>query len=162
MKNKDVLRLWAGLNKLSNKNNTKFSFVIFRNKKKLKDVVEALKTVQLLKVDGQDEFERERIELCKKYANLDAKGDPIRVKVPNTNMESYQIDNIDEFNGEIEKLLDRHSDYKERLRIKKEEINQLLEQEVQDLDLIKLSLEDLPTDLSESEIEMIEEIILET
>ena len=158
MRNRDVLRVWGGLSKITDKKNTKFSFVVLRNKKLLKDVVESLKTIQVQKVDGYDDFNEDRLKLCEKYAEKDEHGQPIQVKQGGEFV--FKISNQKEFGDGILKLFDLHENYKENLKQKQKAFDKLQDEDV-DINLIKIDINELPSDLTESEISLIEEIIYE-
>lgn len=159
MKNRDILKLWHGLSKLHDKKNTKLSFSILRNKKLIKDIVESLKTVQLQPVEGQTEFEKDRLALCEKHAAKDEAGNA--VKITENGQLAYKIEHTHEFSRELLDLFNIHKIYRSNLEKKQEEFEKILDEEVS-VNLIKININDLPDDLTELEISSIEEILYET
>lgn len=164
MKNVEVLKLWNGIRNIDNRKSTKFSYVIMRNKNKLKETVDTLQILQIQKVEGQKEFEEERVELCRQFARKDERGRPIQVVVPGTNLKSFDIDDLDGFNEKMDEILltERHQKYRENLRQRQVEFNELLLKDAGHFDFVKIPIEDLPDDLTTSEMEVIEHFLVET
>lgn len=159
MKNKDILDLWNGLNRLSNKNHTVFSYAVLRNKKLIKDIIESIKTVQSKKLTGQDEYEKERSVICEKYAEKDEAGKPI-VSYKN-GVKVYNIIDRCSYITELKDILQNHKQYTDALIERQKELEYILNMPV-DLDLVKLKVSELPRDLTEVEISSIELIISES
>jgi len=165
MKNLEVLVLWERLSKINDRKNTKFSYLILRNKKIIKDTVEALMAIQIQKIEGQDSFDKDRMNLCRAYAKKDEKGNPTLVQFAGTKVKSFDIEDMEGFNADMHKLLtsNRHAEYRENLERKTKEFDELLQCEAADHgQFAKISLDDLPDDLTIEELEVIEQFIEET
>ena len=158
MKNRDVLKLWNGLIRLGNRKNTKFNFTVLRNKKIIKEIVESLQAIQLQPIDGYEEFNKEREKLREKYAARDENNNPIQIEV--NGKLTYKLTDPDKFTKDCIELLNSHTKYKDNLDIRITEMEEILNQDV-DINLVKISIDDLPDDLTEIEISLIEEIICE-
>jgi len=160
MKNKDVLKLWSGLNDLNNKANTKLSYVIMRNRGKIKDIIEALKNIEIKKLDGAAEFDKDRLELCSELAVRDADGNPVKVNIGN-GIKTFRIANQNEFDKRIIPICKKHSVYLDNLEKKQGEFNTLLEEDAGEIDFMKIKIDDLPTDLTATQLEKIEVLLSE-
>jgi len=165
MKNIEVLMMRESLSKINNRKNTKFSYLILRNKKAIKDTVDALREVQLQKIEGQDAFDKDRMELCRKFSKKDEKGNPRFIQIPSISAKSFDIENIEQFNLEMAELLaaERHAGYRENLERKTKEFDGLLACDAVGIGCFaKIALTDLPNDLTVEELEVIEQFIEET
>lgn len=126
MKRRVLLNLWHALNKLEGqKHDVRFSYFLAKNKVALKTEIETLDEVQKPNA-AFIEFENQRIDLAKKYADRDAAGNP---KVHNG---QYVIfDKKDEFDADIKKLRTKFKDAISNREKQIEEYNKMLNDEVE-------------------------------
>jgi len=159
MKNRDILKIWDCLSIVGEHNNTMFNYVLLRNKRKMKDTVDVLKELQFhTKIDGHSEFEKDRLVLCVEHSHKNENGDPKMVAVPNTNIKTYDIADHEKFDEGVQKLLDspKHDTYNKHVHKRHSEFEELLDKDAGEIDFIKISLVDLPSDLSTVELQAIE------
>ena len=159
MKNKDVLKLWDGLSIITEHNNTMFNYVLLRNKRKMKDTIDVLKELQFRKnLEGHSEFEKDRLKLCIEHSRKDENGEPVLSQVPNTPVKTYDIADYVKFDEAVLKLLElpKHETYNRQVNKRHMDFEELLEKDAGEIDFIRISLVDLPPDLSTMELEAIE------
>ena len=76
MTKQELLELWQGLPALANLRGFKLGYAVARTKAKLRHEIEALD--EALKPDKDFQaYEEKRLQLCRKYAQKDAQGNPI-------------------------------------------------------------------------------------
>jgi len=124
----------------------KFAYALVKNKKRIKEEIELLKEATKVS-DKLQEYEKKRIMLCKQYCEKDDNKKPI-IK----NNSYCGLDNNKNFNEEIKKL---REEYKEELDNREKQIedyNKLLEEKVE-IDFYKISLKNIPQDISAEQLE---------
>lgn len=153
MTNQDLINLYEGLDKVKDLKGFKFAYAVVRNSNKIKTEItnleETLKTTEKF-----NEFETKRIELNKKYAKKDEKGEPIIEK------DAYILENKEEFEKEYELLKE---EYKEEITKREEQNKELVKflKEETTFELFKVKKEDVPQDITPAQMGGIISIIEE-
>lgn len=152
MKNQELLSLYENLHQLNLKG-VKFSFAVSKNIALLKPEIEALQKAVEQSEDFK-KFEQERIELAKKHAKKDEKGEPV---LKNNN---YQLEDEDAFKVEFESLKEKNKEVIEAREAQTKEFNELLEKE-NDIKFHKISIKDVPEDITTVQMNQIYSLISE-
>lgn len=158
MKNKDLVTLFMGINNVMSLNGVVFGYALNKNLAILKPEIEALQKA----LAGSKEFEeynQKRIEIVKKYALKDDKGDFILIGQGNE--KSYDVGaNGDVVESEVAPLKEEYKDAIAGYQKQIDEYNALLEKEA-DIKLYKVKMEDVPKEITGKQLEGIFEIIEE-
>lgn len=152
MKNKEILALYQELNKINVKG-VKFNYAVARNIGILKAEVTSLIKSQAPSPE-YNAFDTRRVDLCKKYAKRDGEGEPI---IEN---DVFVIDNQAEFDNELKALKESNKEVVEAREAQIDEYNDLLDKEAK-VELHKVSIKDVPEDLSTFQLKAIVAIIEE-
>lgn len=149
MTKQQSLALYNSLLDFANQNisGTKFNYCLLRNLNLLSGEIQAIQDAQR-KNEKFMEFEKQRIELIKKYAQKDEKGD-LKIKDGNYDLPP---ESIKELTKEVEGLSKK---YAEPIK----EINDFLNQPCE-VSLFKISIDELPKELDAGKIDKLMEIIL--
>jgi len=139
VKRKELIELWGLIEQHRKiKNSVKFSYWLAKNRKRIQPEVEALEEA-IEPSKSYREYDTERARVAKFYADKDETGKPII-----QNASYVVIKQLDEFNNELNLLKERYKDDIEKREKQIEEYNRLLEEDVEEFDGFKISLEDLP------------------
>lgn len=155
MKRSEIQGYVNALNGVSEIKGVKFAFTVLKNKKKIeKQVDEDKEIIQeiLTATDEFKEFEDKRLDLCKLHSNKDEDGEAIVV--------DEKFDLIDEklFNKEFDALKDEYAEPISEREQQLKEFQEIMNEEIS-ITFAKLTFEDLPTDISEKQLESIEFMI---
>lgn len=146
--------LYLSLNKLGNKKGVKFAYGVSRNVSLLKPEMDSLDKA----VEATPEFkafDEKRIELVKKHSKKDDKGNPVM-----KNQNDYDIEDLDAFNKAFEDLKSDNQEVFDT-RIKQlEEFTELMKSE-SEVKLFKISLDNVPEDITVTEMYSLRDIIEE-
>ena len=142
MKNKELLQMSGLLGILLNLKGVKFAYAIAKNIRLIRAEVELLEKA---KSEKYKEYDNKRLELAKKHAQKDDKGNPQIVN------NSYILENQEVFNDEFEIL---KKEYESEIK----EYEDLLNTE-NDIKLYKIKLVDIPLDITAGQMLVIEEIV---
>lgn len=157
MKNKDILTLNEALKSLNLKG-AKFAYVVARNIEVLKPEITAL--VEAAKQsDEYKEYEAKRVEICKEHAEKDENNEPVLIN-KGTVSEEYKIADQKSFEASLKKLNDENKEVIRAREKQIEEFNSLLE-ENKDINFHKVSLKDVPDEITSQEMASIISIIEE-
>ncbi|MFW6001835.1 MAG: hypothetical protein ACOCQD_00685 [archaeon] len=155
---KNIINIYKSLDDISKSNqikNVQFIYAIIRNKKLLEDEVNSIDGIDLSKIEGYGEFERERVELCHKYSLKDENNNP-------TIQEGrYTIDprKQDEFIKELRDLEEKYHDAVNERKRQEEELEKLLNEEIK-ISLYPITIEMIPDDvLTSQQLESVINII---
>jgi predicted transcriptional regulator len=152
-----IAEIYGILNLISDKKTTaKGAYAISKNKRLIEVEVKSIQDAYTNRSipEGVQEFEKERIETCKAFADKDEQGEAV---VVNSKF-AIHPDKMEEFNKAIAELAEKHSEaLKEKERLEQELVD-LLQEEV-DLPLHKIKFTDLPDDISASQIDSLGELI---
>ena len=126
----------------------KFAYTVIKNKKKIEEEIKLLEEV-VKASEGFSIYEQQRIQLCELHCEKDENGRPV------ISENKYKILDVEKFDGELGQLKDKYmSDILERER-QINEYNRMLEEDI-DINLSKLDFNDIPTDISITQLESIE------
>lgn len=153
MKKQDALNLFQGLNTLAGLKGVKFSYAVAKNINILKGEVESLEK-SITPSEEFSEYDKKRIELAKKYAELDESGE--------LKSKDFKIIFTDEagFKKALAPLLEEYKDALAKRDEQMKEYAELLKEE-SDVQLHKLKIEDVPEDISTEQMYVLYPIIEE-
>lgn len=159
MKKSDILLLNHALSQpsLLKLTGAKFAYAVARNLQIIKPEVEALQKAQ----EPSEEFTKydtARAELAKKHAEKDEKGEPKTKIDPATMRSSYVVEDMKALEEEVSKLKEEHKEAIEARETQVKEYNTMLEEEVS-VELHKLNINELPSDISAKQMSEIISII---
>ena len=140
MTKQDVLEFYQNMNQLGELKGVRFSYGIAKNLNILKPEIEALQKA-LEPTKEYQEFDVKRIELVKKYAKLDDKGEPI------TSRNEYILDDEKAFNKAFEVLKKENKELVDKRDKQIDEYQELLKTE-STIELYKIKLADIPEIIS--------------
>jgi hypothetical protein len=147
----DALLLYQALNRLGNMSGVKFAYGVSRNLALLKPEIESLQKA----IEATPEFmkfDEKRVELAKKYAKKDDKGEPI---ITNNN---YEMENQVVFDEEFSALKEEYKKEFEARQAQLEEYNEMLQSE-SDVVLYKIPVSYVPETINVSQMNSIAAII---
>jgi hypothetical protein len=157
MTKEQILTLFNELHQI-NLPGVKFSYGISKNINLLKPEVEAIEK----SLEGSKEFkeyDEKRIEIVKKYAKKDERGEPkLIILNPKTGAGRYEIENQEAFDREIEKLQKENKVILEKREKQFEEYGKLLKEE-SDFKPHKIKLSDVPEGITSQQMSAIFELI---
>lgn len=151
MKNSELFGLYEWLEAVSYIWWVRFAYWVAKNKKM---ILNELKTIESANEPTEDykNFEKERIELCEKFANKDENW---QAKIIG---KSYDIPELLEFNIELKKLREKHKNALDEMQKKNEEYEKLLDQE-SDLELFTIRHEVIPECITAKQLDPIMAVI---
>ena len=148
MKRKDLYMYMDALSNVTELKGVKFAYTVIKNKKKIEEEIKLLEEV-VKASEGFSIYEQQRIQLCELHCEKDENGRPV------ISENKYKILDVEKFDGELGQLKDKYmSDILERER-QINEYNRMLEEDI-DINLSKLDFNDIPTDISITQLESIE------
>ena len=154
MKKSELFDVLQGLKSVKNLKGVKFAYAVAKNKKKVESEIEDLKEA-VKPSDKYLEYDKKRMETCEKYCSKDDKGKAV--------IKGNVYDGL-AGNRKFEKEMERlRKDYKKELESRKkqiEEYNKMLTEEIE-MDFHKLTLKEVPEDISSEQLEKILPIIEE-
>lgn len=157
MSNDEILTLHSSLRKLGNFRGVKFAYGVSKNisilEREVRSLTEAMKPSPEF-----SKFEEERVALAKKHAKKDENGK--EMTIIDGDITRYVMENEAKFNKEFEVLKKKHKKAIDERKKQSEEFNELLKTE-SEIDLFKISLEDVPSEISVAEMEIIKDIVKE-
>lgn len=152
MKNKELLELYEFLHKINLKG-VKFSYAIAKNISIIKPEVESLqKSIDM--TEEYKEFDAKRIELAKKHAKKDKNGEPLVVD------KNYVPENEAELEKKFAVLKEENKELVEARKKQMDEFNELLDKQ-NDVKLYKISIKDIPEEISSQQMTQIFQLIEE-
>ena len=152
MKRKDFGLALNALDSVSDLKGVKFAFVVLKNRKKLEAQIEEDKTIfeEILKPsEGFKEYEEKRISLCEASSEKDEDG---KAK---TEGDRYLIVDMNKFNKDLSKLTEEYQVSVDDRKNQIEEYNSLMEEDMF-IEFQKLGINDLPDELTESQLRTLE------
>ena len=154
MLKKDAVDLYVNLNKLGNLSGVKFAYCVSRNIALLKPEIESLDKAMEMS-DEYKKFEELRIEIVKRFAKKNEKGEPT-VKDNN-----YEIENQATFDSAFEALKKEHQEVWDARLKQIEEYTELLKTE-SSVVLHKVALSDVPNNITVTQMYSISAIVEES
>ena len=146
-KKKELFDLYNALHSVGNLSGPRFVYVVARNIAYLKDEVNSLQK-SLKSDDAFVEYEKERVELAKKYS-LKKDGQP--VKYTENGMERFTIEDQVAFDKALSELKTKHQEAIDN-RINQERVFETMLEEDTELFLFELKKEDLPEDITADQL----------
>lgn len=153
MKNKDAVVLFRGLDRLSHLRGVNFAYAVSRNLTALKSIMTAMDKA-LEATPEYMEFDKARVELAKKHAEKNEKGESI------IEGNGYVIRDMKAFEKDFEKLKKDNKELVEAREKQIKEYNELLELECV-FTPYKIKMSKIPQEISGAEMFLIESIIEE-
>jgi hypothetical protein len=138
-------------NELKNIDNFRFNYGIIKNKRIIEPEIRAIEEIQKPS-DKFMEFQQARIVLCEKHSKKDDKGQPVK------SAGAYDIENMDEFNKELEPLKEQYKDTIAEVDEKIKKVNEFIEESLE-MDFYKIKQIDMPDKLSKMAIEVLYPLI---
>ena len=153
VKRSELTNLLQGINSI-NLTGVKFNYALLKNKKKIQEELETLKTV--IKPDKKvEEFEKARIELCKEYCENDKNGKEIIKQGKFVGLENNKA-----FTIAIDKLKETYKETLDKKDAQVKEYYKLLEEEVE-IEMHQVALNEVPKEITTKQLESILVIIKE-
>ena len=155
IKREKLFKLNNLLKALKNVKSTKFAYIVVRNTKIIDDEVEVVKGLVKLPDDHKsNEFETKRIELVKKWAKKDEKGELIVISG------HYDIseESLEGFNKDFNELTVEYTDALAEVEATNDKLRELLDEEIE-IEIKTIKEENLPDNLSAEELDVLEVIV---
>jgi hypothetical protein len=156
MTNNDVIALGKVLNQVSHLRGKKFAYAVYKNKAIIEKEIEIFNELRKEPHSDFNEYEQERANLCINFSRKDENGSPKKVNGPQG--EQYDIEDMDGFQIEFQKLQDKYPQVIEHLEKTKKEIDDFLNSE-SEIELVKVSIDDIPEDVDANTIDALKFII---
>lgn len=157
MTKKQIIELYQSLYKLGNLKGVKFCYAVSKNISMIESEIKTLEKVLEPSEDYQ-KFDKERIELAKKYSKKQENGEPV-VEIKN-GLQQFVLENKEEFEKEIEALREKHKEAIDKKEEQIKEYNKLLEEETP-MVFHKVLIADVPADITSEQFNSIKEVIAE-
>jgi hypothetical protein len=157
MKNKELFELRETLNEVDYIRGKVFAYAVFKNKQILDQEIMAIKSTKNDPHPDYLNFENERTLLCQIHSEKDQNNHPVLQYNPD-GTQAFKIVNIEGFNKEYQEIAEKYKDVLEDMQKSKSDYDRLLEKE-SDIKLTKISINDLPDDISASFLEKIKYMI---
>jgi uncharacterized coiled-coil DUF342 family protein len=156
MKKSQIVELFKGLQQLKNLSGVKFAYAISKNISLLEKEIESLKA----SINPSEEFlkfEKERVDLAKKYAEKDENDSP-KISTNPQGVQEYVIENKKAFNKEIEALRKKYKKTIEERQKQYEEYKELLDTESK-VELYKIKIDDVPKEITVEQMNIIKDLV---
>jgi len=152
MKRKNFGSAINALDSVSEIKGVKFAFAVLKNRRKIEYQLEEDKLIfeEILKPsEGFKEYEEKRIALCENSSEKDEEGNAI------TEGDRYKIIDMAKFNKDLDKLTLEYKSAVEDRKVQINEYNSLMEEDIE-IDFQKIGFNDLPEELSETQLRSLE------
>lgn len=153
MVKKDCVELYFNLNKLGNLAGVKFAYGVSKNLALLKPEIESLDKASM-PTEEFKAFDEQRLEIVKKFAKKDEKGEPI------SENNAFIMEDQDAFELEFGTLKAEHQELWDARTRQLEEYNDLLNTE-SNVVLYKVQLSDVPSAITVAQMYTIQAMIEE-
>lgn len=154
MTNKKLIEVYNGLVGLTNLKGVKFNYAVAKNINILEKEVEILKATTK-ETEEFKKYDAERIELCKKHAKKDEKGEAMLLGG------KYDIEDMEAFTVEFDALKETHKAALDERKAQLEGFDALLEAENTSVSLFKIDISEVPEEVTTSQMGVIYPIINE-
>lgn len=151
MKNKELFSLYSWLEAVSHIGWARFAYWVAKNKKIIAEEIKTLESTNEL-TENYKKFDKERIELCEKFANKDENWEAKIVG------KSYDISDLEGFNSELQKLRETYKSALDEIQKKNEEYEKLLE-EKSEVKLFTIKQEIIPECITANQLDPIMEVV---
>jgi len=153
MKKLDLVKLNKTIEKLKHIKDTKFQYLLLKNKAIIKDEINTIS--EIAKVSSEFlEYDQKRINLAKKYAKKDESGEVI------VEYNNIVLADTASFTKEFTKLRKGYKKIMEAEEAKREEVDKILEEDIE-FDFVKIDFDILPDELNQEDLENLQVIIHE-
>jgi hypothetical protein len=153
MTNSKIIELYNGLLEITNLKGVKFSYAVAKNISILEKEVEVLRTTTK-ESDDFKQYEKERIELCKKLSKKDEKGNPTLVNG------QYIMENKETFDAEFKTLGEVYKLELDNRKAQLENFEKLLKVE-STVELFKINIDQIPEDVTTAQMNVLYPLIIE-
>lgn len=155
MTKNEIIALFKALNSTGNLRGVRFAYAVNKNINLLKPEVEAIEK-SLVSDEKFDKYDKERIELAKKYAVKEENGNPkTKVSEQDPNQQEFVMEDLNGFKNALRELQVTHKDAIEGRE-------KYLEENVEIAFFpYRVKLEDVPFDISTAQMSSIFAIISE-
>jgi len=145
MKNKTAIETFNVLSQLNEEKGMpiKFEYGVVKLLARLEKVVKCIQDVSTKKIDGQEEYDTERVKLLENAASKAKDGTPILIQDGLGNS-SYKIEDSAAMAQELKKLQEKHKDVLSAVTSRNVEIEELLDSEVEDFEPYMINIKYLP------------------
>ena len=151
MNKKELLEFQEGLKAVSNLKGVKFAYAVSKNFNKIQPEIKSI-TDAGKPAEEFVKYDKERILLCEKFCKRNAEGNPVIVSG------GYQMEDKEGFDKKLEALKKKHKKANDAREKQVESYEKFLEEEVV-IEIHKVKIEDLPEDLTATQIDSIKEMI---
>lgn len=160
MKNRALVALLGGLQSVKDIEgaNFKFSYAVAKNLRAITQIVSTLRETIKPSEKYQD-YEEKRVELCRKHAQKDEKGNPMSMVIGKTSQ--FIIEDQDAFETDLKKL-QNSPEYKKEVdgyKKKLDEFNKAMDLESEPVELHMIEQSDVPENITPGQLEGIFDII---
>lgn len=151
--NNDLFGLYQQLNSFKDLSGVKFNYAVARNIAKLKSETESLqKSIEV--TEDYKAYDAQRVELAKKYAKKDEKGEPV---IENNN---YKLEDEKGFNKEVKDLQEKNKKTMDARAKQMKEFEALLKEE-SNVELYTIPLELVPESITTEQMKAILPLIVD-
>jgi hypothetical protein len=120
----------------------KFEYGLCRIRTRLEAVVKTLQDLQAKKLDGQEDYEKERLEILEKHAKKDEDGKAITK--PIAQGVEYAVEDKPKLGKAMAKLEKKFEDTLAALKQRREDFAELLDADVEDFEPYKINVKYIP------------------
>jgi hypothetical protein len=149
-----LVRLWNHITKFDGKLNKRFVYTLARVKSAIRDEIYAIHDAQQTKCDAYTEYQQEYALLTTKYAMRNDKDEAIIVN----GLMKIRPEVMDEAKKALTELNEKYKDAIDARNKEEAELDKLLEEKIE-IDIIPLSIEHVPEELTVEEMEGLELIM---
>jgi hypothetical protein len=161
MKKRNLERLETGLNSVLKLKGVRFAYAVVKNLQLIQTEIKAF-TAAIEPDDAYAEYDKKRIELCKKYADKDKNEKPVTLPIrKGSNIVRFIIkkaENKELFNAEMEVLNEEYKDAIEKRNGSVKEFEKILDGDC-DVKLEMIDLKDIPADITGEQLVNINEMV---
>ena len=144
--------LLQGFNLVNNLSGFKFAYGIAKNRKIVEEELKILSEV-ITPSKEFTEYDKQRVELCKKYATKDAKGKPVIVNGAFSGLKQNS-----KFDKEIEELRTKFKVALDKRRKEEEDYNKMLEDEI-DVNFHMIEAKSIPDNITVGQMQSIMPVV---
>lgn len=152
MKNRELKDFQEVLERFSKVKGREFAYAIYKNKNIIEAEMKILEQIKRQPHPDFQNYENERTILCITYSEKDESGNPI---IDNNR---YRITDHEGFNKDFDELKVKYAEVIKDIEDAEHEYIDFMEKE-NSIDLYKISIKELPEDISGDEIAMLEPIL---
>ena len=147
-----LVQMWNALSEIGKgKTKVKFSYAVARNKSIIEPEIKALTEAQKL-VPEYQEYDTERLKMCREMAKKDENGAPKMLGV------EFDIEDREAFDKKVEKLQKKHKKVIDEQKLRIDQFNELIKEEIE-IDFYTIKAEFLPEDIEANYLELMMDFI---